>query len=55
METIGRNRSFEHIFYGASVDSENVSKFTSIPQIDGVVVGKAGLNAEEFIKIIQNA
>ena len=55
IKTIGKNRSFEHIFYGASVDSNNVSKFTSIPKIDGVVVGKASLDAQEFIKIIENA
>lgn len=45
----------EHILYGGSVDSNNVSQFTSLDIIDGVVPGRASLDAEEFIKIIKNA
>jgi triosephosphate isomerase len=45
----------EYILYGGSVDSNNVSNFTSLGVVDGVVPGRASLNAEEFIKIIQNA
>ena len=45
----------EQILYGGSVDSANVSNFTSLDIIDGVVPGRASLDAQEFIKIIQNA
>ena len=45
----------EHILYGGSVNSTNVASFTSLGVVDGVVPGKASLDAEEFIKIIQNA
>ena len=45
----------EHVLYGGSVDSTNVSNFTSLGVVDGVVPGRASLDAEEFIKIIQNA
>ena len=41
--------------YGGSVTSENVKSFTAKTNIDGVIVGGASLEAEEFIKIIQNA
>jgi triosephosphate isomerase len=43
------------VLYGGSVTSENVKSFTAKTNIDGVIVGGASLEAEEFIKIIQNA
>ena len=43
------------VLYGGSVTSGNVKSFTAKTNIDGVVVGGASLEAEEFIKIIQNA
>src|ERR1035437_9725785 len=43
------------VLYGGSVTSENVKSFTAKINIDGVIVGGASLEAEEFIKIIQNA
>ncbi|MCL5435209.1 MAG: triose-phosphate isomerase [Patescibacteria group bacterium] len=43
------------ILYGGSVTSENVKNFTKMPNVDGVLVGGASLNPEEFIKIIYNA
>ena len=39
------------ILYGGSVDAANVYKFVSRPEIDGVLVGRSGLKAKEFIKI----
>jgi Triosephosphate isomerase len=45
----------EQILYGGSVDSNNVSDFTSLDVVDGVVAGRASLDAEELLKIIQNA
>jgi triosephosphate isomerase len=38
--------------YGGSVTSKNVTDFTSQKEIDGVLVGGASVNKEEFIKIL---
>lgn len=42
------------VLYGGSVTNENVGSFTSQPNLSGVLVGGASLEAEAFIKIIQN-
>lgn len=39
------------VLYGGSVTSENVKGFVTQENISGVLVGKASLDAEEFIKI----
>ncbi len=49
-----KNNAYQ-ILYGGSVTPENVKSFTRMPNISGVLVGGASLDAEEFIKIIQNA
>lgn len=41
------------VIYGGSVDSGNVKDFVIQENINGVLVGKASLDAEEFIKICQ--
>lgn len=43
------------ILYGGNVTSENVSSFTQMDSIGGVLVGRASLDAQEFCTIIQNA
>lgn len=43
------------VLYGGSVNAGNVKEFTVKENIDGVLVGSASLDAQEFIKIIQNA
>jgi triosephosphate isomerase len=43
------------VLYGGSVTSENVKSFTAKANIDGVIVGGASLEAEELLKIIENA
>lgn len=43
------------VLYGGSVTSLNVKNFTKMPNLDGVLVGGASLDAEEFAKIIINA
>jgi triosephosphate isomerase len=43
------------VLYGGSVTSGNVKSFTDKNNLNGVVVGGASLDPEEFIKIIQNA
>lgn len=42
------------ILYGGNVTSGNVSSFTQMDSIDGVLVGRASLDAQEFYKIIKN-
>lgn len=41
------------VLYGGSVSSQNVTGFIDQENIDGVLVGNASLNPQEFIKIIQ--
>lgn len=41
------------VLYGGSVTSENVGNFITQENIDGVLVGNASLDAEEFLKILQ--
>lgn len=43
------------VLYGGSVKADNVQDFTSVPSIDGVLVGGASLDAEEWDEIITNA
>ena len=43
------------VLYGGSVTPENVRNFTSKANINGVLVGGASLDPEEFYKIIENA
>jgi triosephosphate isomerase len=43
------------VLYGGSVTPQNVSSFTSMLNIDGVLVGKASLDTKEFGEIIKNA
>lgn len=50
-----KNYNVKHVLYGGSVTSENVREFTQMPNIDGVLIGGASLDAKEFYKIIQNA
>jgi len=40
------------VLYGGSVTSENIKSFVDMENISGSLVGKASLNAEEFVKII---
>ncbi len=43
------------VLYGGSVTSKNVKEFTKMSNIDGILVGGASLDAQEFYTIIQNA
>ncbi len=43
------------ILYGGSVKPDNTAELTSMPDVDGVLVGGASLQAESFIGIINNA
>lgn len=39
------------VIYGGSVTSKNVKKFAKLDNIDGLLVGKASLDFEEFYKV----
>ncbi len=41
------------ILYGGSVNSSNVESYVELPLCDGVLVGGASLNAEEFAQIVK--
>lgn len=47
-ETAGKNIK---ILYGGSVNSQNAKSFSSIPGVNGLLVGGASLRADEFAKI----
>jgi triosephosphate isomerase (TIM) len=40
------------VLYGGSVTGENIKSFVDMENISGSLIGKASLNAEEFVKII---
>ncbi len=40
------------VLYGGSVNSENVATFVDQQSVNGVLIGKASLDPEEFVKII---
>lgn len=48
-----QNGSDMEILYGGSVDSNNAKGFINMQNINGVLVGNASLDAEEFIKIVK--
>ncbi len=50
-----KKQGIKYVLYGGSVTSKNVKSFTTSPNIDGVLVGTASLDALEFFKILQNA
>lgn len=41
------------VLYGGSVTAENAGGFLEQEGIDGLLIGKAALDAEEFVKIVQ--
>jgi len=41
------------ILYGGSVNSQNSAEYIKNREVDGLLVGGASLNAEEFVKIIK--
>ena len=43
------------VLYGGSVTGENVGSFTACEQINGVLLGKASLEAASFYSLIQNS
>jgi triosephosphate isomerase (TIM) len=54
-KAIKEKSGVQYVVYGGSVTGENVNSFTSMPSIDGVLVGGASLDAEKFMQIIKNS
>lgn len=48
-------RHILYVLYGGSVDPSNVHQYTSLPSIDGVLIGGASLDPVSFSQIIQKA
>jgi len=42
------------VLYGGSVSGKNISLFSSIPELDGFLIGRASQSAKKFIDIIRN-
>jgi L-erythrulose 1-phosphate isomerase len=42
------------IIYGGSVDVENSCAYTKLPNVDGLFVGRAALNVENFIRLAED-
>lgn len=47
-----QNHKETEVLYGGSVNSENCTAFVKQDNISGLLIGKASLEAEEFVKII---
>lgn len=54
-KAIKEKNSISFVLYGGSVTADNIKSFTEMPNVDGVLVGAASLDSQEFIKIINNA
>ncbi len=52
IESLNRMAFGTKIVYGGSVTGVNISDFSKIQGLSGIVVGSASLDADEFIKII---
>ncbi len=51
---VGRRAAFAlPILYGGSVEAKNAALFTTVGQADGLLIGRASLNGDEFKKIIK--
>ncbi len=42
------------ILYGGSVDIRNAASFIGKPNVDGLFIGRAGLDPESFLDIVRN-
>lgn len=50
-----KTKTGTEVLYGGSVDVQNVNNFLKMKDISGVLIGKASLDPNEFIKIIEEA
>ena len=49
-----KTRISPKVLYGGSVNSQNIKLLSSIPEIDGFLIGGASQSAKKFIDIIRN-
>ena len=42
------------VLYGGSVNNKNIRLFSSIPEIDGFLIGGASQSSKKFIDIVKN-
>ena len=54
LKKIYKNKREIKVLYGGSVNGKNISLFSSIPEIDGFLIGGASQSAKKFIDIIKN-
>lgn len=54
-QMLKKQRNITPVLYGGSVTQENVQSFTHMPNLDGVIVGKASLSPTSFAKIVTYA
>jgi triosephosphate isomerase len=47
-----KTENLPKVLYGGSVTSKNVAEFLKLKEIDGVLVGGASVDKEEFVKIL---
>jgi len=51
---IYKNRLTPKVLYGGSVNDKNIHLFSSIPDIDGFLIGGASQSSKKFIDIVKN-
>ena len=49
-----KTKKFPVVLYGGSVNEKNIRVFSSIPDIDGFLIGGASQSSKKFIDIIKN-
>jgi len=54
LKKIFKAKKIPKVLYGGSVNPKNIRLFTSIPDLDGFLVGGASQSAKKFIAIIKN-
>jgi L-erythrulose 1-phosphate isomerase len=54
-ERFGKTGESVPILYGGSVNAENCAKYARLPQCAGLGVGRAGWEAESFVKVLRAA
>tara|TARA_B100001123_G_scaffold385338_1_gene458829 strand:+ start:281 stop:1042 length:762 start_codon:yes stop_codon:yes gene_type:complete len=49
-----RRKKYPVVLYGGSVNNKNIGMFSTIPEIDGFLIGGASQSSKKFIDIIKN-
>ena len=51
---IHKTNKYPKVLYGGSVNAKNIRLFSSIPEIDGFLIGGASQSSKKFIDIVKN-